>query len=73
MGSFGCFRQVGQGRSGGVFADVEAVGDAAAQFGDVADDSDGAIVGTQGVQDIEALVKGVFIEGAEAFVDEERV
>lgn len=64
---------MGEGRSGGVFADVEAVGDAAAQFGDMADDPDGAVVGAQGVQDVEDLVEGVLVEGAEAFVDEERV
>ena len=57
----------------GVFTDVEAVGDAAAQFGDMADEADGAVVGAEGVEDVEDLVEGVFVEGAEAFVDEEGV
>jgi hypothetical protein len=39
----------------------------------VADDSDGAVVGAQGVEDVEDFVEGVFVEGAEAFVDEEGV
>lgn len=39
----------------------------------MADDPDGAVVGAQGVQDIEDFVEGVFVEGSEAFVDEKRV
>lgn len=45
VGSFGCFGQVGEGGAIDVLGDVQALGDAAAEFGDVADESDGAVVG----------------------------
>lgn len=70
---FGSGGQLDESGAGGVLADVQAAADASAQFGDVADQADGAVVGAQGVQDVEDLVEGVFVEGAEAFVDEEGV
>lgn len=45
VGSFGRFGQVGEGGAVDVLGDVQALGDAAAEFGDVADESDGAVVG----------------------------
>lgn len=68
---FGCFGDDGQGGTSGGFADVEAVGDAAREFGDMTDDADSAVVGAQGVQGVEDVVEGVFVEGAKASVDEE--
>lgn len=44
-GSFGRFGQVGEGGAVDVLGDVQALGGAAAEFGDVADESDGAVVG----------------------------
>lgn len=44
--SFGRFGQVCEGGAVDVLGDVQTLGDATAQFGDVADESDGAVMGT---------------------------